>query len=39
MRTVIEPEAIAAAVAFFILPENRFVTGQTLHVNAGAYIP
>ena len=36
MRVVIQPEDIAAAVAFFALPESRYITGQTLHVNAGA---
>ena len=36
MRVVIQPEDIAAAVAFFALPESRYVTGQTLHVNAGS---
>ena len=36
MRVVIQPEDIAAAVAFFALPESRYITGQTLHVNAGS---
>jgi NAD(P)-dependent dehydrogenase (short-subunit alcohol dehydrogenase family) len=39
MGVVLEPEDIAAAVAFFALPESRRITGQTLHVNAGAYMP
>jgi 3-oxoacyl-[acyl-carrier protein] reductase len=39
MRVVIQPEDIAAAVAFFALPESRYVTGQTLHVNAGSFMP
>lgn len=39
MRVVIQPEDIAAAVAFFALPESRYVTGQTLHVNAGSLMP
>ncbi len=39
MRAVIQPEDIAAAVAFFALAESRFITGQTLHVNAGSFMP
>ena len=39
MRVVIEPEDIAAAVAFLAGPEARYITGQTLHVNAGAFMP
>lgn len=39
MRVVIQPEDIAAAVAFFASPESRYITGQTLHVNAGSYMP
>lgn len=39
MRTVIEPEDIAAAVAFLASPEARYITGQTLHVNAGSFMP
>ena len=39
MRVVIQPEDIAAAVAFFALPESRYITGQTLHVNAGSFMP
>lgn len=39
MRTLIEPEDIAAAVAFLASPESRCITGQTLHVNAGSYMP
>ena len=31
-------EEIAAAVAFLAGPEGRFITGQTLHVNGGAYL-
>lgn len=38
MRAVIEPADIAAAVAFFVSPESRYITGQTLHVNAGSYM-
>lgn len=39
MGAVLTPEDIAAAVAFFALPETRYVTGQTLHVNAGSFMP
>lgn len=39
MRVVIEPEDIAAAVAFLASPEARYITGQTLHVNAGSFMP
>lgn len=39
MRVVIQPEDIAAAAAFFASPESRYITGQTLHVNAGSYMP
>jgi NAD(P)-dependent dehydrogenase (short-subunit alcohol dehydrogenase family) len=39
MRAVIQPEDIAAAVAFFASPESRYITGQTLHVNAGSFMP
>lgn len=39
MRVVIQPEDIAAAVAFLASPESRYITGQTLHVNAGSFMP
>lgn len=39
MRVLIEPEDIAAAVAFLAGPEARYITGQTLHVNAGSFMP
>ncbi|MGH2587620.1 MAG: SDR family NAD(P)-dependent oxidoreductase [Dehalococcoidia bacterium] len=39
MRVLVEPEDIAAAVAFLVSPESRYITGQTLHVNAGSYMP
>ncbi len=34
-----QPEEIAAAVRFLAGPGARFITGQTLHVNGGAYLP
>jgi 3-oxoacyl-[acyl-carrier protein] reductase len=32
------PEEIAAAVRFLAGPHARYITGQTLHVNGGAYL-
>lgn len=33
------PEEVAAAVRFLSGPRARYITGQTLHVNGGAYLP
>jgi 3-oxoacyl-[acyl-carrier protein] reductase len=33
-----EPEDVARAVAFFVSPDNSFVTGQTLYVCGGASV-
>ncbi|TNC63597.1 SDR family NAD(P)-dependent oxidoreductase [Rubellimicrobium roseum] len=33
------PEDVAMAVAYLCGPEGRYLTGQTLHVNGGAYLP
>ena len=33
------PEELAAAVSYLCSPEAGYVTGQTLHVNGGRYLP
>lgn len=33
------PEEIAAVVAMLAGPDGRYVTGQTIHVNGGTYLP
>jgi 3-oxoacyl-[acyl-carrier protein] reductase len=32
------PEEVASAVRFLAGPKSRYITGQTLHVNGGAYL-
>ena len=32
------PEEVAALVAFLCGPDARFITGQTMHANGGAYL-
>ena len=32
------PDEIASAVVWLAGPGGRFITGQTLHVNGGAYL-
>lgn len=32
------PEDVAASVAFLVAPENKYITGQTIHVNGGMYM-
>ncbi len=39
MGAVLQPADIAHAVAFFCSPGSGLITGQTLHVNAGALMP
>ena len=34
-----QPSDIAAAVAFLVGPAAAYVTGETLHVNGGMYMP
>jgi 3-oxoacyl-[acyl-carrier protein] reductase len=34
-----EPEEVAAAVRWLCSPGARYVTGQTIHVNGGLYLP
>jgi 3-oxoacyl-[acyl-carrier protein] reductase len=33
------PEDVAAAVLFLVLPQAAYITGETLHVNGGMYMP
>jgi 3-oxoacyl-[acyl-carrier protein] reductase len=33
-----QPEEIASAVVWLAGPGGRFTTGQTIHVNGGAYL-
>jgi 3-oxoacyl-[acyl-carrier protein] reductase len=32
------PDEVAAAVRFLCGPGARYITGQTIHVNGGAYL-
>ena len=34
-----KPEEIAAAASFFMSEGSSFVTGQTMHVNGGMFLP
>jgi 3-oxoacyl-[acyl-carrier protein] reductase len=34
-----EPEEVAAVVRMLCGPDARYITGQTIHVNGGAYLP
>jgi 3-oxoacyl-[acyl-carrier protein] reductase len=33
------PEDVAAAVTFLVSPAAGYITGETLHVNGGLYMP
>jgi 3-oxoacyl-[acyl-carrier protein] reductase len=33
------PEEVAAAVLFLVSPRSAYITGETLHVNGGMYMP
>jgi 3-oxoacyl-[acyl-carrier protein] reductase len=33
------PEGVAAAVAYLVSPKASYITGQTIHVNGGLYMP
>lgn len=39
MKYLLQPEDQAAAISWFCLPEAAHVTGQTLYVNGGSYMP
>jgi 3-oxoacyl-[acyl-carrier protein] reductase len=34
-----DPEDVAAAVKLLCSPDGRYITGQTIHVNGGIYLP
>ena len=34
-----KPEDVAAAVLFLVSPQSAYITGETLHVNGGMYMP
>ena len=39
MGRLAKPEEIARAVVFFAADESGFITGQTLSINGGHYMP
>jgi NAD(P)-dependent dehydrogenase (short-subunit alcohol dehydrogenase family) len=38
MSVVLDPEDVATAIAFLVCPDSRYITGQTIHVNAGGVL-
>jgi NAD(P)-dependent dehydrogenase (short-subunit alcohol dehydrogenase family) len=38
MSVVLDPDDVAATIAFLVHPDSRYLTGQTLHVNAGGVL-
>jgi 3-oxoacyl-[acyl-carrier protein] reductase len=39
MQRLGTPEDVAAAVVFLVSPQAAYITGETLHVNGGMYMP
>jgi NAD(P)-dependent dehydrogenase (short-subunit alcohol dehydrogenase family) len=39
MGAVLEPADIAHVVSFLVDRRTRYLTGQTIHCNAGSYMP
>jgi len=39
MQRLGTPEDVAAAVLFLVSPQAGYITGETLHVNGGMYMP
>lgn len=39
MHVVLEPKDLAAAIRYLCCESGRYVTGQTLHVNGGSFMP
>jgi NAD(P)-dependent dehydrogenase (short-subunit alcohol dehydrogenase family) len=38
LRRLEQPEDVALAVAFLLSPDSRFITGEALAVNGGAFM-
>jgi NAD(P)-dependent dehydrogenase (short-subunit alcohol dehydrogenase family) len=39
MKVVLEPQDIATMIGFLCLPQARYITGQTIHINGGSLMP